>query len=297
MAIYNIKQFDYANETQIRIYRNPVYDNQKSLNYVGRKKQQIEDIEEIEDDEAQYSEYEQIDFDNYREEMQAYEAEQNMLKKMKERTPEQIEHSLRVSRTRSKQVIFEISRANEWDWFITLTFDRNLIDSSNYDLLIEKVRKWFNNIKNRKAPDMKYLIIPELHKDGVHYHFHGLLADCGGLGFEKSGIVQDGKEVYNITGFPYGFTTATKVDDTVRVSGYIAKYITKELQNAVKGKRRYLASNNCKRAEISKYYIPPEMLEQFIFDNSRYIKHISQQKVSEAHQIIQYLELSNPSNT
>lgn len=285
MGIYNVKQFEYANEKQIRIYRKPVYTDQKSLSHSGRKKQ----VEKIEDYEEDYMEYDQLDFDSSSLESERWELEKSQKESI---DAKKAEHSLYTSKTRSKQAIFEISRANEWDWFITLTFDRNVIDSSNYDLLVEKVRKWFNNTKNRKAPCMKYLIIPELHADGIHYHFHGLLADCGCLEMVKSGVFQDGKEVYNITGFPYGFTTATKVDDTVRVSGYISKYITKELQNSLKGKRRYLASNNCKRAEVSTAYIPPDMLEQFIFDNSRNIKHMSQRKVNEAHQLVQYLELS-----
>lgn len=285
MGIYNIKQFEYANEKQIRIYRKPIYTDQKSLSHSGRKKQ----VEEIEDNEEDYMEFDQLDFEKYPLESEKWEWERRQKEFI---DVKKAEHSLRTSKTRSKQAIFEISRANEWDWFITLTFDRNVIDSSNYDLLVEKVCKWFNNTKNRKSPDMKYLIIPELHADGAHYHFHGLLADCGGLEMVKSGVIQDGKEVYNITSFPYGFTTATKVDDTVRVSGYISKYITKELQNSLKGKRRYIASNNCKRAEVSTAYIPPDMLEQFIFDNSRSIKHMSQRKVNEAHQLVQYLELS-----
>lgn len=33
---------------------------------------------------------------------------------------------------------------------------------------------------------LKYLIIPELHADKVHYHFHGLLADCGGMVFSRN---------------------------------------------------------------------------------------------------------------
>lgn len=284
MAIYNVKKFDYANEQQIRIYRNPIIDSEHS---VSRKRKKISN--EINDDEEQYLTGEQLDMGNYESYMQAYENEQKI---EKERTAKQIEHSAYVSQSRSKQAVFEIARSNVWEWFITLTFDRNLIDSSDYDLLVKKVGKWFNNLKNRKAPDMIYCIVPELHKDGIHFHFHGFLKDCDGLTMRSSGVFQDGKEVFNILDFPYGFTTATKIDDSVKAVSYICKYMTKDLQNRIKGKRRYLASNNCKRAEISTGYVPPEMLEEFIFHVSKNAKHFSQRKVKEAHQAVQYIELS-----
>ena len=286
MAIYNVKQYEYANERQIRIYRNPIIDSEHSVSHLAHKNKHVE---EIEDDESMYMESEQLDFDNYKAHMKAYEDEQEM---QEARTKKQIEHSLHVSQARSKQAVFEIARANVWEWFITLTFDRKLIDSSDYELLVKKVGKWFNNMKSRKAPDMRYIIVPELHKDGIHFHFHGFLADCEGLEMIPSGIVKDGKEVYNIEDFPYGFTTATKIEDSTKAVSYICKYMTKDLQNRIKGKRRYLASKNCKRAEIFKGYIPPEMLDQFIFDISKDAKHFSQRKVKEAYRTVQYIELS-----
>lgn len=284
MAIYNVKQFEYENERQIRIYRNPIIVSEHS----GVQKK-IKNSNDFEDDEEQYMTGEQLDMENYESYVQAYENEQKVLK---ERTAKQIERSAYVSQTRSKQAVFEIARSNNWEWFVTLTFDRKKIDSSDYELLVKKVGKWLNNLKYRKSPEMRYFLVPELHKDGVHFHFHGFFADCEGLEMKESGIVQDGKAVYNIPDFPFGFSTATKVDDTTKAVSYICKYITKELQGRIKGKHRYLSSKNCKRAEIFKGYIPPEELERFIFYISKDIKHMSQRKVKEAHQVVQYIELS-----
>ena len=284
MGIYNVKQFEYENERQIRIYRKPIVDSE---NCVSRKRQKKTD--EISNDVEVYIDSEQLDFENYQAYMKAYEDEQKFLK---ERTAKQIEHSAYVSLARSKQAIFEIARANNWEWFVTFTFDRKKIDSSDYGLLFKKVGKWLNNLKYRKSPEMLYFLVPELHKDGIHFHFHGFFADCEGVEMIESGIVQDGKPVYNIPDFPYGFSTATKIEDVTKAVSYICKYITKDLQNRIKGKHRYIASRNCKRAEIFKGYIPPEMLEQFIFDISKDAKHFSQRKVKEAYQTVQYIELS-----
>lgn len=254
MSAYNVRLYNYKHSQQIRIYTKAV--NEKTEDKKADSKQN----------------------DN------------NDNEKKEESEPD-FERSRKVSTNRTKQKIYEITRANTWEWFITLTFDRSKIDSSNYDLLLEKVRKWFNNVKERKAPDLKYIIIPELHKDGVHYHFHGLLANCTGLTFENSGVVQNGKEVYNITDFKFGFTTATKVEDTKKVASYISKYITKDLEIHIKGKRRYLASKNCEKVKVTDYHMTEEELETLIDSISLDITYMKTQDIPEAHQRITYIEL------
>jgi len=49
--------------------------------------------------------------------------------------------------------------------------------------------------------------------------------------------------VYNLSNFEWGYTTATRIQDPVRVSTYIAKYLTKEI-TVPKGRKRYWASRN-----------------------------------------------------
>lgn len=90
------------------------------------------------------------------------------------------EASLRASMRRSKKQIYYLARSNVWEWFVTLTLDGKKIDRYDFENASKKVRKWFENIKRRKAPDLYYLIVPEQHKDGA-WHFHGLLGGCDGL--------------------------------------------------------------------------------------------------------------------
>ena len=82
-----------------------------------------------------------------------------------------------VSLSRSKRCITDIILCNKFDYFCTFTFDESKIDRFNYDVCQKKLRKFFNNFKNRYAPDFKYLIIPEFHKNGA-IHFHGV---CSGF--------------------------------------------------------------------------------------------------------------------
>ena len=63
-------------------------------------------------------------------------------KPIKKQTKEQKEHSNTVSVNRSKNNMFRIARSNNWDYFITLTFDQKKIDSSDYDLISKLMTKY-----------------------------------------------------------------------------------------------------------------------------------------------------------
>lgn len=156
--------------------------------------------------------------------------------------------------------INEYARSGSWEWFLTFTFsDKEL----RYDFseCSKKIRKWLSNMRLRYAPDLQYLIVPEQHADGA-FHFHGLFARCGSIKFEKAinphsnqVIKQNNKEVYNLTNFRFGFTTATKVEDTKKVTNYILKYITKDMCNNTFSKRRYFVSNNIPKPVVDLHMI------------------------------------------
>lgn len=153
--------------------------------------------------------------------------------------------STMFSVNRSKRNLFYIARSNDWDYFFTLTFNREDTDASNYEEVSKKVRNWLKNIKVRASSDFKYLVVPELHKDGINYHFHGLIANIGNLDISNSGkIDRSGKVIYNLPCWKWGFSTATKIESNERVTNYLGKYITKDLMNRLKNKKRYYASQN-----------------------------------------------------
>lgn len=183
------------------------------------------------------------------------------------------------SASRTKQMIYQYARCGFWEWFITLTFSNN-VDRYNYDECNKLVRQWLNNQRKRYAPDLKYLIVPEKHKDGA-WHFHGLLANTGNMTFKDSGHKVKGDTIYNMTAYRYGFTTATKVKDIHKVSNYIGKYITKSLCDQTKGKNRYFVSKNMPLPNVTYYFVPPdtEDYEKFIGHycevNNRKVTHVT----------------------
>lgn len=162
----------------------------------------------------------------------------------------------RISFNRTRNNLFYLARSNVWEYFITLTVNPAKMDRSNLVVCSKKVRKWFDNLKQRKAPDLYYLLVPELHEDGVNWHFHGLIGGCKGLNFVDSGLkTRKGQVIYNWEDYKYGWTTAIEVYDTAGASSYICKYITKDLCKIVSGRQRYWVSNNVNRAQVYEMHL------------------------------------------
>lgn len=153
------------------------------------------------------------------------------------------ENSALSSQKRTKQTIIDLSKNNNWEYFITITFDKEKIDRYNYDIITKKLSQKINNIKKSKCPNLSYIIVPELHKDGA-FHFHGLFSNVGDLKIIDSGKKSQNQTIFNLPDFNLGFTSATKVVDTKKVSYYISKYITKELMNHTFNKKRYWRSKD-----------------------------------------------------
>lgn len=257
MGSYNLKVYEYATGFQLRLYN-------QSLIY-SEKNQSVSLISSI--DEAD--------------------------KKVHtcELSEERKEHSYQVSASRTISTLYEIARANIWEYFVTFTFNRQKIDSSNYALLSDKVSKWLNNLRSRYAPDLKYLLVPELHKDGIHYHFHALIANTGNIDFIDSGVKHNGNIIYNIGNWKFGFTTASKVIDSARASSYITKYITKDLCSVTKYKKRYWSSRNCDRPKVRTYCLPYEEIGKFLDDNIHLLQYTKEVVIDSCGLAVTYIEM------
>lgn len=214
-----------------------------------------------------------------------------LYKEPKTRTEQDIEHSRNVSMNRTVQKIYEIARSNRWEYFITLTFDPQKHNSKNYDYITQIMHDWLKDLKKNYAPDLIYLIVPELHLDGQKYHFHGLFANCGDIPFIDSGHYINGELIYNIGAYKFGWSDATKVKDTFRVSSYITKYITKDLCSVTMGKKRYWCSKNCNRPLIQSYHMTQEEIEQIFEDCQNNIVFAKTAQLPFIGQNIKYIEM------
>ena len=212
-----------------------------------------------------YNQSVKTDFEREKEEEKEYNPFTNEYEVVKILKDESNERSQTVSNNRAKQKIYELARSNEWEYFLTLTFAKDRYD---YDILAERLRNWINRTKKNYSPNMKYIFVPELHKDGA-LHFHGIVSDIGNLPLVDSGHRDtNGNIIYNIDCYKMGFTTATKVTDSGRVASYMTKYITKDLMSYSKGKKKYWASRNLIKPNITDYHIENDDIEDFLIRNN-----------------------------
>ena len=174
------------------------------------------------------------------------------------------EESLRISYSRTKRKIFDMVKSNNWEWFFTLTFNPDKVDSFNFDMVTIKLSKWLNNMR-RVCPNMKYVVVPELHESG-RWHFHGVFADVENMVFvDSEKRDKKGRIIYNVGSYRLGFSTATKIDDVSKTSSYLTKYITKEMCDVTGGKKRYWRSRNVQLPEVIDLMIenPYSLIEEY----------------------------------
>ena len=202
--------------------------------------------------------------------------------------------------SRTKTMLKMILSMNDFDWFCTLTFDKDKINRTDDKSVYEAYVKFINNIQHQ-FPTIRYVTVLERHEDG-NIHFHLVI---GGVPWQKLGLVNTGKvcchwaikkkkvcsleyfnktkhlhelketdglTIYNITSFIYGFTTATRIASQDRCSSYVMKYVEKALGSTEIFKKRFYYSRNL---------IVPEIVKRCVgcgFDTPKDIKVLMQQQ-------------------
>lgn len=172
-----------------------------------------------------------------------------------------IEESLRRTRT----AIFDYALSNNFSYFVTFTFNPKKVDRYSIESTSNIMKYWLNRQK-KHSPNFAYVIVPEFHKDGA-IHFHALIRDYNAE-LKSTNVFQNGKRVYNLTGFTAGFTNAQKLDDDqTKAAAYLTKYITKDMINRF-NKRRYWVSKNLHKP-VKRYESLSELgLDPYIFDDN-----------------------------
>ena len=169
-------------------------------------------------------------------------------KKCKDNRSQQIDIARSVRRSRT--VISDYILSNDFDMFVTFTFNPKKVNRYDLNACCFKMQSWLSRQQRKSENMMKYIIVPEKHKDGA-IHFHAVMSNYPGL-IKKTNVIQNNRRVYNLTSFRFGFTNMQYLDDDKqKVAAYVCKYITKDMVT-VSNRRRYWASKNLKKPV--KYY-------------------------------------------
>lgn len=154
---------------------------------------------------------------------------------------------------RSKFQLQRIVKANENEFktFLTLTFADNVKDIEIANKIFDV---WRTKIKSIKK-DFKYVCVPEFQKRGaVHYHLlTNLEIDLiyqytrRNKQLEVKLIKRQENKIsqYDVKYWSYGFSSVYPLEN-INVVGYITKYMTKDIDNRLWGKRKYFNSHNLK---------------------------------------------------
>lgn len=177
---------------------------------------------------------------------------------------------LEESLIRSKNAVFEYAYCNPWEFFFTATLDENKVikDRSDLNAFENQMRNFFKYMKKKyNLPDLKFLLIPERHKDQKNWHMHGLIHGLpvellhqfkigDVMGATLAEKVKNGDVVYNWLDYykKFGFCDLEPIKNHEAVSKYITKYITKNMESGVTelNKNTYFHSQGLKKAPIVK---------------------------------------------
>ena len=192
------------------------------------------------------------------------------------------ENRARAARRAKRKVIDYIMAEYDFKYFITLTLNGEDFPRDDINGACRKLLNWLRNRVQRDG--LKYIMVPELHKDGKSIHFHGVINDAlrvadsgtvippyGGKPIKRETAQRKGldpdecRTVYNLPDWLYGFTTAIEIygDNAAALGGYIGKYITKQYAESQRldkqtsrekiGGRYYWHSNNL-REPVYQYF-------------------------------------------
>ncbi len=192
---------------------------------------------------------------------------------------------------RAKKKIFQLARANKWQYWVTLTLNPEKIDRSDYDTCVKKVRNVIKSAVRRYGEDLRYLMVPDCHEDGC-WHFHGLMFGLGDLEdsgrrrcvgtydggelkqakYYKTEEVPAGMEkvqmVWNWSKFRLGWTTIVEIgdEDSAKTSNYLCNdHLFKGMSALPKGRKRYFFSKNLNVPREKTYLMKPEDAHELFF--------------------------------
>lgn len=192
----------------------------------------------------------------------------------------QIQRSIRNSNKRALDTFHGYAMSNIWDYFLTLTFSPDVVDR-NDDIAVKALWGKFQDNCKKKHPNVNIICVPERHKPCAKYpngalHFHALVA---GVKFNllpqygknnEALFFQNGTQKYGLVDWEYGFSQVAvipKDDNYLKLSFYLAKYITKD-GNIGYNQKRYYRTRNLAFKEKGIFNLNNDIIEDLVKCNN-----------------------------
>ena len=169
---------------------------------------------------------------------------------------QKLENNIQRARAR----IFELAYCNPWELFVTLTIDPKRHNRHDLNKYMRNLSRWITEYNRDYGQNIKYLLIPEMHKDGA-WHLHGFL-----MGLNHNLLVKNKNGYLDWLEYQkeFGWISIDKIKNHEAVSKYVTKYISKNLQDCVKQLHAHMyycskglqRAVEIKRGTLSAYNVP-----------------------------------------
>ena len=176
-------------------------------------------------------------------------------------------HSIRsdnLSRSRQTLIDYACENADKFHSFITLTFGENISDVTNANKCFITWRKQITRYCKDNGKEFYYLGVPEFQKSGrVHYHILTSLKHNEDI-IKRESIKTYNKnknkyyniEYYDIKYWKYGYSSSFDIDketdNKFNIALYIIKYLYKDIDKRLYGRKKILKSNNLEKPNVYK---------------------------------------------
>ena len=171
--------------------------------------------------------------------------EKTNLKRGRNVNDEKLNNNIARARTR----VFEYAICNEFEYFITLTINGDLLNRYDLNGYIKKLGQFIRDYRKKHEANIQYLLIPEKHKNGA-WHVHGLIK---GIPKNHLHINEHGYLDWESYKKRFGYCSIDKIKNQEAVSKYITKYIRKSFDTdrgiTEKESKLYYSSRGLKRPE------------------------------------------------
>lgn len=203
--------------------------------------------------------------------------------------------NLQRSMRRAKVKVRDYCLSTDMKYFCTFTLDKGKIDRYDIKVVTRKLNQWLSHQVERRG--IAYVIVPEFHQDDA-IHFHGMLTE--GLDVVDSGTIipngedrprrprsdaqarawlrDGGRKVYNLPGWPYGFTTALQLEGCYeKAVNYVCKYISKGLGESPDyipqkvGGRWYYSGGDLGKPDVEYFNSNMEELQELFGDSAHVV--------------------------
>lgn len=151
---------------------------------------------------------------------------------------------------RAKTKVKELVLCNEWDFWCTFTISPDKQNRYDLETFVKRFGNFIHDYNRRcdEADKVKYLLVPEQHKDGA-WHMHGFIK-----GIRPKDLYRNKHKhlCWRQYEEKFGFISMEPLKDKDRASSYVLKYLTKDLSRNVSelGAHLYYSSKNLNKPQV-----------------------------------------------